>query len=121
MKKTEMKKTMNEDRNRCSYCKEEIWHQPAEAGVPGGDWYSGCEVCGWHCEMDDEDMPRLRQQLGLNEIVWLKKSLNNLHRKIMKDSPRYGDNITNPEAYDDQLEMLQQISEMLVEYGDDEQ
>ena len=106
--------------NKCSHCKEEIWHQPAEAGVPGGDWYSGCEVCGWHCEMDNEDMPRLRQTLGLNEIVYLKKSLNILFKKMLRDSPIYGKTIYNPEAFNDQLEILREISEHLVEYGDED-
>ena len=105
----------------CFHCKQEIWEQPAEAGVPGGDWYSGCEVCGWHCEMDREDIPRIRQQLNLNQIVVLKKSLNILYKKMLRDSPRYGKTIYNPEAYDDQLEILREISEQLVEYGDDEQ
>jgi hypothetical protein len=104
----------------CSHCKQEIWEQPAESGVPGGDWYSGCEVCGWHCEMDSEDMPRIRQQLNLNQIVVLKKSLDKLYSKILNASPYYGKVITDPETFNDQLEMLRLICEQLVEYGDEQ-
>ena len=59
----------------CKGCNEPIDNYPAD--TYGGDWYSSCNICEWHCEGDERTT--IKQGLTLEELVAHKKKLNWLH------------------------------------------
>ena len=62
----------------CTGCNEPIEYYPA--GAYGGDWYSSCSICEWHCEGDE--VTTIKKGLTLEELVAHKKKLNWLHEDL---------------------------------------
>ena len=62
----------------CTGCNEPIDSRPA--GAYGGDWFSSCNTCEWHCE--EEGHSSIKQGLTLEELVAHKKKLNALHKSL---------------------------------------
>ena len=64
----------------CTGCNEPIDEYPA--GSYGGDWYSSCDICEWHCEQESSEQTTIKQGLTLEELVAHKKKLNWLHEDL---------------------------------------
>ena len=64
----------------CTACNEPIEY--SYTGAYGGDCYSSCNICDWHCEGDERTS--IKQGLTLEELVAHKKELNKLHNWIHK-------------------------------------
>jgi len=65
---------------KCNGCNEPINNHPA--GAYGGDWYSSCNICEWHCEQESGEQTTIKQGLALEELVAHKKKLNWLHTDL---------------------------------------
>jgi len=61
----------------CTGCNQPINIDNYPSGAYGGDWYSSCNICEWHCEGDEHTT--IKQGLTLEELVAHKKKLNWLY------------------------------------------
>ena len=64
----------------CTTCNEPIEY--SYTGAYGGDWFSSCDICDWHCEGDERTS--IKQGLTLEELIAHKKELNKLYTWIHK-------------------------------------
>jgi len=64
----------------CEGCNEPTEHSYSAAY--GGDWYSSCSICEWHCEQESSEQTTIKQGLTLEELVAHKKRLNDLMTMI---------------------------------------
>ena len=64
----------------CTGCNQPISRTYTSAY--GGDTYSSCEVCEWHCEQESGEQTTIKQGLALEELVAHKKKLNWLREDL---------------------------------------
>jgi len=95
----------------CTGCNEPINNYPA--GAYGGDWYSSCNICEWHCEGDEHTT--IKQGLTLEELVahkkklnWLYDDLHNLRYRFTKQSKMSTHEATDKDGNETILMMYQE-------------
>ena len=95
----------------CTGCNKPIDSRPA--GAYGGDWFSSCNICEWHCE--EEGHSSIKQGLTLEELVAHKKKLNKLYDRLHKYAfpSAYGPRHRN-EPEDMLIELIDIMSELIV-------
>ena len=79
----------------------------------GGDWYSSCNICEWHCEGDERTT--IKQGLTLEELVahkkklnWLYDDLHNLRYRFTKQSKMSTHESTDKDGNETILMMYQE-------------
>ena len=95
----------------CKGCNEPIDNYPAD--TYGGDWYSSCNICEWHCEGDEHTT--IKQGLTLEELVahkkklnWLYDDLHNLRYRFTKQSKMSTHEATDKDGNETILMMYQE-------------
>ena len=95
----------------CTGCNEPINNYPA--GAYGGDWYSSCSICEWHCEGDEHTT--IKQGLTLEELVAHKKKLNSLYDRLHRYAYPLAYGTRNKREPEDMMLELRDIMSELID------